>query len=159
MANNLSPVRFLGVSQVTTALGVNDGNIGDTCTDSTGSYVLVYNDGGASASVGYGMVLNSGASGYSVTVTSTTSADLLIGVVKNATFTTGCYGWLLTRGFVNVQMAASSAGVAARGLLELGANGLFVPKSNITNSLDNACGQAMAAINTSASGSAFISVF
>lgn len=159
MGNSLAPVKFFGVSMVTTTLGVNDGSIGDTCEDAGTRYLLVYNDGGASASAGYGMVLNSGATGYSVTVSSTTSADLLIGVVKNATFTTGCYGWLATRGFTQIQMIAASSTVLTRAPIILGANGLFAPNSQSTGSLGPVCGQALSTIITGASGAGFISVY
>lgn len=157
--NALSPVLFNSVSMVTTTLGVNDGSIGDERIDGSCRYVLIYNDGGASASAGYGMVLNSGASGYSCTVTANTSADLLIGVVRNATLSTAAYGWVVTRGFTAVQMIATSGTVLTRGPIVLGANGLFAPNSQSTGSLGPVCGQAVSTIASSASGQAFISVF
>lgn len=159
MGNSLAPVRFLGVSMVTTTLGVNDGSLGDVCEDTNGHYVLVYNDNTASAPVGYGLVLNAGATNYSCTISSATSADLLIGVVTNTSIVSAGYGWALRKGFGTVQMGASSGTVLTKGLLQLGAGGLFFPKSNSTNSKDNAVGCAMATIITSASGAAFISVF
>jgi len=155
----LNPVRFNPTSQVTTTLGVNDGSIGDGAEDSTGKWLLVYNDNTASVPVGYGMVLNAGATGYSCTVSSATSADMLIGVVVNTSIVSAGYGWVLQRGFCNVQMGAASGTVLTKGTLQLGAAGLFFPKSNATGSKDNVVGCAMATIVTSASGPAFISVF
>lgn len=158
--NGLSPVQFSGgPSMVTTALGANDGELGTPVSTGGLQYVLVYNDGNSQISPGYGCVLQSGASGYSVTVSSVTSADLLVGVVRNATLTTGAYGYVVTRGITPVQMLASSGSVASRGLIELGANGLFAPVSNTTGNAAPACGQALAAIVSGASGSAFVSVF
>ncbi len=155
---NLSPVRFGGVSFTTTSLGVNDPQPGDRCSENGVDYLFVYNEGGASAPVGCGVVLNSAATGYSVTVSAATSADYLIGVTQNSTMATGAYAWVVTRGICTVKMMTASGTVAARQLLELGANGYFYGASNTTaNGLG--WGQAVSAIVSSASGQAYISCF
>lgn len=155
----LSPIGFAGVSQVTTSLGTNDPEVGTRITVGGNDYRFVYNDSTASIPVGYGCVLVSQATGYSVTLSSTTSADLCIGVVKHASITSNAYGWVLTKGFGTVQMLGASGTVSIYGLIELGAGGLFAPVSNTTGNKAPAAGQALSAIVTSASGAAYISVF
>ena len=155
----VSPIRFGSVSMVTASLGHNDPELGTRCQDNGIDYIFVYNDGGSQISPGYGAVLQSGVSGYSVTVSAATSTDLVVGVCRHATLTTGTYGWLVTKGITPVQMLASSGSVASRGLIEIGANGLFAPVSNTTGNAAPAVGQALAAIVSGASGNAFISVF
>lgn len=144
-----------GVSFTTTSLGVNDPKVGDKLVNGNEDYVFVYNAGAdAQISPGFAATI-SGVSGYSVTVSSTSSADLLIGVCKHATIATGGYGWLVTKGFCQVVMAATSGSVAAGGSLELSADGRMAPRSNTTGN-GNYVGKAMAAIVSSASGTAFI---
>ena len=94
-----------------------------------------------------------------MTVSSTTSADLLVGVCKHADIPTGSYGWLVTKGFSSVEMITASGTVAAGDLLHLAADGEFAPVSNATGSKDNVVGKAMEAIVSGASGQAFISAF
>lgn len=159
MANeSISAIRFSTASFTTTALGKNDPAVGDFCEEGGRRFVFVYNEGGASAAVGCGLVLNSAASGYSVTVSSVTSADFLVGVVQFATLTTGAYAWAMVRGVGYVKMMATSGTVAARQNLELGGNGLFYGISNTTG--NGPCvGQAVSAIVSSATGLAFVSCF
>ena len=95
----------------------------------------------------------------SVSVSAVTSADIVVGVCRNATLTTGTYGWLVTKGITSIQMGATSGSVASRGLVEIGANGVFVPTSLTTGNLAPAVGQALAAIVSSASGSAYVSCY
>lgn len=101
------PVEFESVSAITLTPSV---DLGTVRVVSGEEYVYVYNDSGATLSVGYGCVM-SGNTGFSVTVSSATYFNLPIGVVKHATFTTLAYGWLLTRGFTNVKMHANSSGI------------------------------------------------
>ena len=155
----IAPIRFGSVSAVTATRGPNDPEVGTRTTEDGRSYVYVYNAGNSTAQVGMGMVLATTATNHSCTITSVTSADLCIGVVKHANITTGAYGWLLTRGMGNVQMLASSGSVSDRGLLELGAAGLFAPVSNTTGNKAYAVGQALADIATGASGNAYIAIF
>jgi hypothetical protein len=150
------PISFQGVSQVTGSLGANDPEPGYRVTVGDEDYIFVYNAGNSQISPGLGAVL-SAVTGYSVTVSSTTSVDFLVGVCKHATLTTGDYGWLVTKGFVAVEMGGTSGTVAAGGLIELGDDGEFYPVSNTTGN-GPVVGKAMEAIVSSASGQAFISV-
>lgn len=151
------PVSFAGVSMVTTSLGTNDPEPGYRITEGDEDYVFVYNAGNSTINVGKGAVL-SAVTGYSVTVSSTTSADFLVGVCKHESLATGAYGWLVTRGFTSVEMGGTSGTVAAGGLIELGDDGEFYPVSNTTAN-GPVVGKAMEAIVSSASGQAFINVY
>lgn len=157
--NSLAPIRFSGPSQVTATLGPTDAEVGSRAWDSNLEYVLVYNGGNSQISPGFGCVLQSASTSYTITVSSVTSADFVIGVCRNATLTTGTYGWVVRKGITSVQMIATSGSVASRGLIEIGANGLFAPVSLTTANLAPAVGQALAAISSGTSGSAFISTY
>lgn len=156
-AYNLAPVRFGSLSGVTATRGANDPELGTRCQEGPVEYIYVYNDSNSQALVGQAVVLQSGASGYSTTISSVTSADLPIGVVRHATLTTGAYGWVVCKGITSVKMGASSGSVAVNGLIQIADNGLFVPASNATGSKALACGKALEAIASSAVGSAYVS--
>jgi hypothetical protein len=102
------PAQFESVSAVTLTPSV---NLGETRMLNGEEYVYVYNDGGASMTVGY-LAVMSGNTGFSVTVSSVSGFQLPIGFVKHATITTGAYGWLLTRGFTNVKNGMASTALA-----------------------------------------------
>ena len=70
-------------------------------------YRYVYNTGNSQILPSYAATV-SGVTGYSVTVSTVTSVDIVVGVCKNATLTTGTYGWLMVHGFCQVQMGAPS---------------------------------------------------
>ena len=154
---SVGPIVFAPVSQVTATPGANDPEVGTRYREGDEEYVYVYNAGGSQISPGYGAVL-SAVSGYSVTVSSTTSVDMFVGVVKHATLTTGTYGWLLTKGFSEVKMEASNSCTAGQ-LLCPAADGTFALKSNSTGYPAPTAGKAMAAIASGASGTAFINCF
>jgi hypothetical protein len=156
---SVDPIRFGSLSMVTSSLGPSDPKVGDRTWADGREYVFVYNDGGEDIGPGFGGVLQSGATGMSVTVSSVTSDDICVGVVRHATLTTGTYGWLVSRGITNVEMNATSGTVAAGGLIEIAANGDFSPVSNTTANLAPAVGKALEAIVSSASGSAYISCY
>lgn len=151
------PVRFNSVSMVTATLGPNDGEVGHAFRDGDEEYVLVYNNGNSQISPGFGCIV-SGVSGYSVTVSSTTSVDLLIGVVKHATLTTATYGYVVCRGWSQVQMDANNS-CAAGQILTLAQDGRFALKSNSTGYPSPAFAKSMEAMASGASGTAYIAVF
>lgn len=127
MATFLTPISpVLGgnetVSSVTLTNSVNPGQLwGDTAGN---QYVYVYNTGVQQISQGQVGVL-SAASGYSVTVSSTASLDLALGIARNATITTGAYGWLMYRGFSGFSADANVSSVTG-GALALGTGGNIV---------------------------------
>lgn len=157
--NPIAPIRFTGVSQVTATLGPNDPQLGDETQEGSTKYLFVYNDCASSLAVGNGVILQSSASGYSVTLSSVTG-DRIIGVVKNAAIAAGSYGWVVTKGFTSVQMmtASGTAGAAATPL-QIAANGLFAPCSNVTGNIGGQLGWSLAVIASTTSGPAYISVY
>ena len=155
----VGPVVFGGVSMVTASLGANDPQPGAIKVEGGREYIFVYNDGGSDINPGYGAVLVADATVMSCTVSAVTSADAVMGVCRHATLTTATYGWLVRRGITNVEMNATSGTVSALGLIEIAANGDFSPASLTTGNLAPACGKALEAIVSSASGSAYISCF
>ena len=120
-------------------------------------YIYVYNVGSSTIGVSYGAVV-SAVSGYSVTVSSTTSVDFLIGVCKHTAIPTGSYGWLMTRGFSQIEMGTDNSG-AVGNVIELGTDGAFASVSNTTGNKGPTVGKLMEAIASAGSGTAFIRVF
>ena len=155
--NSGLPIRFKGVSFVTATLGGGAPQLGQETFDADGNkYVFVYNDCTSQISPSYGVAPQSGVSTpFSVTLSTVTSADILVGVVKHATIPAASYGWVLTRGVTQVEMLAT---VATNAPLEIGADGLFAPVSNTTGN-GPTIGKSLAEIVTGASGSAFIRAY
>lgn len=115
------------VSQVcATALSV----LGDRIHWKGDEYVYVYNDGNSEISPGFGVVL-SAVSGYSVTVSSVTEINECAGVVKNATFTTADYGWVVVNGFVAVEAPAGDS-LAVGDRIVMGTDGVSAPVTTAT---------------------------
>ena len=112
---------FEPVSAVTTSPGT---DLGTQRIDQGNEFVYVYNGGGADISTGRGCVLATGVSGYTVTVSSVSTVDVMFGVVKYNTLTTGAYGWLQKRGFGSVVMASADSAIVGGNLCAAG-NGLF----------------------------------
>jgi hypothetical protein len=102
------PVEFESVSNVT---ATNSVNLGEVRMVNGEEYLYVYNAGVQQISQGQCAVLSAN-SGFSVTVSSVTGYDYVIGFAKHATITTGGYGWLVTRGFTKVQNAMASTALA-----------------------------------------------
>jgi hypothetical protein len=152
--NSNGPIITESVSAVTATPST---DLGTRVTVNGKTYQYVYNAGNSQISPGYGAIV-SGVSGYSVTVSSTTSADFCMGFVEHATLTTGTYGWLLQEGFCNVH-AAGNVAAAAGALIGLAADGAIAPKTISTGFMGNAVGKAMAAIGSGVSGAAFVRVF
>lgn len=120
-------------------------------------YIYVYNNGTSQISPGYAATI-SGVTGYSVTVSTTTSVDIAVGVCKHATLTTGTYGWLMTRGFGQVQMGANNS--AAAGVpIGIGTDGTFAHVTQTTIAAGPILGKAMEAIASGASGTAYLRLY
>lgn len=158
---SVAPILFESVSGVTATMGINDAEIGTEVTVGDERYIKVYNAGTTQISVGQGAVC-SGVTGYSVTVSST-SNDVFVGVCKHSTLTTATYGWLVKKGFVSIQLA-TNVSCAAGAKLIAGNDGGFqgaTPSTYTSAHLweGNVYAKAMEAIATSASGSAYISIY
>lgn len=149
-----SRVYFETVSAVTATPSVDPGSVrreGDE------QYIYVYNAGNSQILPGNGVVLSL-VTGYSCTLSSTTSVDLCFGVNKHSTITTGTYGWIMTRGFSQIKMQADNSAAAGQ-LVCLGADGLFALKSNSTGYPSPAAGKTMEAIASAGSGQAYITIW
>lgn len=163
-----TPVHFRGVSFTTDTLSGNMPAVGDRMAFAGDEYIFVYHDCNSDIAPTYFVQLQSGATGYSVTITNATNTGLPVGLVKHATLTTGAYGWVMTKGFGTVEMTANSGTVAVNGPLTVGVDGTAAPAiiQTETTSTEGAhlelmtpIGQAMAAIVSSASGAAYVSLY
>lgn len=123
--------------------------VGTQWGDSNGNqYVYVYNAGTQQISQGQFAVLATNVSGYSVTASSTTFIDAPIGVARNATITTGAYGWLMYRGFSGI--STDTASFVTGQVLIAGLNGNFQPATSVAGSFVTSpiLGKALVSIAT-----------
>jgi hypothetical protein len=150
------PVRFAGVSMVTASLGANDPEVGSRTVHDGEEYVFVYNVGSSTANIGHACIV-SAVSGYSVTVSSVTNVDFAVGVVKHSALATGEYGWLMTRGFMEIEMSPDNSAAVAQ-MLFLGPDGGFAGVSNLTLVGSPSIAKAMEAMASGASGTAYVSI-
>lgn len=149
--NGADPVSFESVSSVTATPSV---DVGVIRQEGNHKYIYVYNNGGSQISVGRVATL-SAVSGYSVTVSSV-SGDVVIGACKHATLTTGTYGWLVVRGFVdNMTNAMASTALAAGDAIQAGVDG-GISKGNAAGP---SIGKMLSSTGSAGTGSAFIAVF
>lgn len=151
-------LRFGSVSSVTATRGANDPEVGTRIQEGDEAYLYVYNAGNSQISVGNCAVV-SAVTGYSVTVSSTTSVDFAVGICKHATLTTGTYGWLLTKGFGPCKAHANS-GIAAGGILTAGADGVLADMGSVaTGYVGSKVGKCMIATASGGSGEAYYSIY
>lgn len=90
-------------------------------------YQYVYNGGGASGTVGYGVRATS-TSGYTVTVTGTSLIVIPFGIVQSSTLTTAAYGWVLKRGTTTFIADANSSFAIGEGIC-VGTDGKWINAS------------------------------
>ena len=152
----LSPILFNSVSFTTNSLGKNDPNVGDVARDGDEHYLFIYNNGNSVIKTGDGVIV-SAVSGYSVTISSTTGVDVLVGVCKHASINTGYYGYVVTKGWSQVNMGADFS-AAAGAMLILAADGKFTAKTCATGYAGAGLVKTMEAIASGASGTAYVSV-
>lgn len=104
----VGPIRFgVGVSATTTTLGTRDPQLGTRTNIAGNEYCFVYNAGGT-ATQNQIVVIASGSSGYSVTVSSVKGTDPAFGVAANCILTAAAYGWVMTRGFCDLEPATAT---------------------------------------------------
>lgn len=160
------PVLFQGISFVTATPA--HYRPGDRVHFAGEEYVYVYNDANSDFAPTYLLQAQSGATGYSLTITNATNTGLPLALVKHATLPTANYGWGLVKGFGTIEMTANSGTVAVNGLLTPGVDGTCAPGlvQTQTTSTDGATirmmqpvGQALAEIVTGASGAAYVSLY
>lgn len=149
--SSLSPIRFETVSAVT---ATPSSSLGDRLFFAGEEYVYCYNAGGATITKGLGVKFITGASGYSIAATSVTDTyNPLVGVCKHADIAAASYGWIMSKGFVNVSVVSDTTGDYQ--MLALGAAGKFIQASGTTTlGTATVVGLAMNA-NTAAGGAVY----
>lgn len=121
-------------------------------------YRYVYNTGTNDVLPGHGVTVSGvGISGYSVVISSVSQEDVCLGVVKHATLSASCYGWVLTRGFVNVEMGLAVSCATCDPLM-LGVSGVFVLASMTTSTPEQGvvCAKALVSMASGESGQAYV---
>lgn len=118
-------------------------------------YVYVYNKSTSTAATKYGVVY-SAASGYSVTVSSVIG-ELCAGVVVHTDLQPTTYGWVCTRGHVDLYSAGTSAIVVGDKVI-MDALGDFTRPSGGTAWTGMVVGIATQATTTAGTFNAFINV-
>jgi len=145
-----SPVCFEGVSQVTSTNSV---DVGTRRIVDDEHYIYCYNAGNSVIAPHLGVTL-SAVTGYSVTVSSLTSLDLMIGINKHTTIATGQYGWIMTQGF-SLFGAHANNSFAAGAIIAGAVDGAFIDKSASTTVTGPIYGKAMEAVASGGSGTGF----
>ncbi len=118
-----TPVFFGGLSAVTATRGAKDPELGTRVNFGGNEYLYVFNAATTDIPIGNAVTPLAGTAGYSCTISTTAQIDVPMGVVKNATISASCYGWVQTKGHCKISV---SAAVAAGAPMQLGANGIFV---------------------------------
>jgi hypothetical protein len=119
-----TPIIFGGLSGVTATRGAKDPELGTRVNYAGNEFVYVYNAATSDIPIGYAVTPLAGTTtGFSCTISTTAQIDVPMGVVKNATLSASCYGWVQTRGACNIHV---SAAVTQGAPMQLGANGLWV---------------------------------
>jgi len=118
-----TPVIFGGLSGVTATPGTKDPELGTRVNYAGNEYLYVYNAATTDVPIGYAVTPLAGTTNYSCTISTTAQIDVPMGVVKNATLSASCYGWVQTRGYCKIHV---SAAVATGTPMQLGANGLWI---------------------------------
>ena len=148
--NSVAPILMESVSNVTASPSH---NLGDRIFINSEEYVYCYNAGGSTCNVGNGVKFITGASGYSIAVTSLTDVfNPCVGVIKHAQLTTATYGWVMAKGFLNVVMV--SAVTADFQMIGLGLDGKFIQGSFAVAGTGAVVGHVFG-INTGAGGTAY----
>lgn len=149
--HSVGPVVEESVSQVTATPSA---RLGDRRFYKGEEYVYCYNAGGSQASTGKGVKFITGASGYSIAVTSMTDVfNPCVGVVKHSTMAAADYGWVLTKGFASVTLV--SASTADYKMIALGASGSFIEASGTTTLGTAVAVGYLLSHNTGAGGTAY----
>jgi hypothetical protein len=150
----VGPVKFESVSAVTATPSVEVGTIIDEGDE---KYLYVYNDGGAQINPG-NLATVSQVTGYSVTVSTVTGADFVVGVCKHATLTTATYGWLMVRGFGPAKAPAAQSLVTGD-MIGIGVDGVCCLASNATNFVAGVIGKCVKGTASAGVGEAFFRIF
>lgn len=147
---SVGPVRFEAISATTLTPSQ---QLGERITHAGEEYVYCYNAGGGQISKGMVAKLITGTSGYSVAATALTDVfSPAVGAVKHATIATSGYGWIMVKGFLNVNPVSATTGDYVP--LACGASGQVVAWAATGATQGLAIGFALNA-NTAAAGSMY----
>ena len=157
-----SGYRVLDTESVSARTATNSVTLGERRSEGGKEYVYVYNaSDDEPINVGRGVKLASQSAGYSVDVAvgapSTITAAICFGVCQDATFATGDYGWLQTRGFASALECKASTVVTGE-VFFMTTSGAFRRYSNVTvagNAAQNPVGQAISGTLTTDATSTF----
>lgn len=111
---------FGGISGVVGTLTANTPQLGTRICYDGKEYVYVYNGGNSQIGPKYGITPQTGCSSYTGTLTSV-AYGAFHGVVVHATITTSAYGWVCSRGVVQV---VCGSGTATGTPITVGADGV-----------------------------------
>lgn len=157
MAGSGWPIAFKETVSAVTATKPTYIGLGTLRYEANEIYQYVYNGGGEQIAPTYGCTLQSGSTNYTVTITSIASYTVGFGLVKNATITTGTYGWVLKMGIATFEGGTASHSI--QGGLVMGADGVFEPAKSYqaagtgtTVDAINICGVSRVSMATGASG-------
>lgn len=119
--NSANPVIFGGISGVTATRGSKDPEPGVRCVYEGNEYLYIYNGSNSAIQPGMYVCPAAATSAYTMTITGVASYEVPVGVVKHSTFTTGTYGWVLTKGYgVAYTSAAIAAGIGLETVVDTG---------------------------------------
>ena len=150
----------IGTESVSATTATNSVEVGFRTIYKAEEYIYVYNAGSQQIIPGNGAMLTTGASGYSVTVSSVVNTvNPMVGVCNHATIATGYYGFIMTKGFRNVVAASAMTGAFIN--LCLVADGKFNMQYPLTDAVHigtfAVCGYAVSA-NTGAGGTVYAKI-
>ena len=139
---SVGPISFQGVS---TTVGTATAELGERKIFNGSEYLYCYNGTGSSVTQGALMVM-SGLSGYTMTRSSTESADLPMVCAANTSIADGQYFWGLVRGVVSVMSIAVAAGdligVGDDGAIKTAVTGSFPTGPIVGKALETTTGNA-----------------
>jgi hypothetical protein len=128
MPYSVGPISFESVSNVTATPSVQLGQV----RFHDGEY-YEYVFAAKELPVGYGAVY-SGPSGHTCVTTGAVSGEHCAGWVKNATISSGSYGWLLKKGVVDAKNNRASTAPSVNQVAYLGSDGGFINDALVVTS-------------------------
>lgn len=145
------------VSNVT---ATNSVDLGTRRIESGCEYVYVYNDGGTTALIGYGLIMSLH-SGFSCSFTAVLG-DVCFGVVKNTDLEPSQYGWACVKGYAHLLITTDTDTSVAGAPLFLNTGGGFgVITTGATGTTmgigrGEACATALGTIGTNQTGVCYV---
>lgn len=131
--HGVGPIGFESVSAVTATPSV---DLGTRVEIKGEEYIYCYNAGGADVYPTYGVKLITACTGYSVANTALTDVvNMCVGVVKHSTIAAGSYGWVMSRGFSQLEYHPNSTTTGDYVAYALGVGGIFTQCRPLTDAV------------------------